>query len=116
MLFELSTKTLVELDGGRLAAAMDEELQHVMMDLQNRPAMTTARKVVLVLDVKPVCDEQGELFQADVQFSVNHSIPKRKTQVYPMKYRQRAGKPQLVFNELSLDNPDQAGLPFGGDE
>ena len=55
-LFRLGADTLANLDRGRAAAALNAALQQAVKDCINRPGDDRARKVTMVLEIKPVSE------------------------------------------------------------
>ncbi len=108
MLREFSLSDLQSLDNGRIEVAFQQALQRVLHDCEDRPGAGDARKVVLQVEVVPVCDEDGMLADTKVAFQVKDTVPTRKSRVYSMDIRKVGGnKRQLIFNDLSDDNIDQ---------
>lgn len=116
MLMQLDLENLKVLDDGRLAAAFEQELRHVVLDLMDRPGDDRERSVTWKVKLKPVCDEDGHCERVNVQVDIGSKLPSRKSRVYDMQARKSARGPMLVFNEMSLDNVDQGTLPFDGEE
>jgi len=102
---ELNLKTLFEnLDGGRVSAAFQHELQRCIADCNDRPGEEKNRTVTLKFNVSPVCDESGLCEEIKGKFHVASSVPQRRSKVYSFQARKRAGQNQLVFNDMSDDN------------
>jgi hypothetical protein len=115
-LVKLDLENLKVLDDGRIEAAFAEELQHIVLDMMNRPGDDRQRSVTLKVKFKPIVDDVGELESVDVQMDVGSKMPSRKTRVYDMKARRSQKGPMLVFNEDSLDNVDQTTIFDKDDE
>lgn len=107
MLVKLDLEQLKVLDDGRIAAAFEQELKHVILDLMDRPGDDRARSVSLKVNFKPICDETGTCESVNVQVDIGSKLPARKSRVYDMRARKSQKGPMLVFNEDSLDNADQ---------
>lgn len=112
---QLSLESLKNLDDGRIKAALDQELRHVITDCGDRPGDKRARTVTLQIELKPITDEINELERVDVTMQVTSKTPTRKSKTYDMGLRKSATGPMLVYNELSLDNVDQETFPFDQD-
>lgn len=106
-LVEFDLKSLDSLDGGRVLVAWQQALKRVMLDCQDRPAVSDARKITLQTDVVPVIGDDGLLDTVRLQFQVKDTAPVRKSKKYEMEPR-RGG--MLVFNDLSDDNVKQRTL------
>lgn len=113
MYHEFNLENLGKLDGGRVAIAWQQALERIAADCSDRPGVGKARKLSLELDVKPDCDENGFCDTISVAFSVKESMPSRQSKPYELGVRQKAGKFQMVFSELSEDDVDQTTLGFG---
>ena len=114
MLMRLDLESLKILDDGRLAAAFETELKHVVIDLMDRPGDDRERSVTLRVKFKPICDDRGECESVHVLVDVGSKMPSRKSKVYDMQARKAGDGAMLVFNELSLDDSTQDTLPFEG--
>lgn len=110
MIMQLDLENLRVLDDGRLEAAFEQELRHVVLDLMDRPGDDRERSVQFKVKFKPVCDETGECESVNVQVDIGSKLPSRKSRVYDMKARKSARGAMLVFNEMSLDNADQTTI------
>lgn len=110
MLLQLDLENLKVLDDGRLAAAFEQELKHVVLDLMDRPGDDRERSVSFKVKFKPICDEAGQCESVNVQLDIGSKLPSRKSRVYDMKARKSQRGPMLVFNEMSLDNADQTTI------
>jgi hypothetical protein len=105
---ELNLASLMEqLDGGRINEAFMVELRRVALDCDDRPADGKPRRVILELQVIPVCDDQGRLDSLSGKFHVTSTVPKRRSKSYSFGFRQGG---QLVFNDLSEENIHQRSI------
>jgi len=112
MLKEFSLADLKSLDDGRVDEAFKQALERVLGDCSDRPGADSVRKVVLQMELLPICGESGELEDVKVGFQVKETIPTRKSKVYSMDVRRTSGndgrhRRQLVFNDMSEDNVAQ---------
>lgn len=108
MIHEFSLPTLIELDGGRVPEAWNQAVQRCAADCEDRPALKKARKVTLELELIPVFSQDGHVLDSiDASFKVKDSAPLRETKKYNLALRKKAGKHQLVFNDMSDDNIHQ---------
>jgi hypothetical protein len=97
---------LQTLDGGAIAIAIDHDMRRAVTDCLDRPGNKRPRSVVLKIHLTPQmlgndCDG------VNVDFEINASIPKKSTRSYTMKPNLKG---QLIFNENSPNNPDQASF------
>lgn len=104
----LNLGSLIMLDGGRAEKAFNLELQKIVADLDDRPAVTKARKVTLELNIEPTNEEHGAVVDAEVTFRVGSKIPGRQTKAYRMKID--GAKGTLVFNPDAPENADQTTI------
>lgn len=107
--YEFKFETLHRLDDGRVCEAFNQAIRRAVLDCEDRPAETKTRKVVLQCELKPVCDDRGELTDVAFLFQVKDSVPTRKSKVYRGAYRKTGGT-NLVFNDLSDEDPGQGTL------
>lgn len=103
---------LATLDGGRCRAAFDDHIRRCVEDMVDRPGDKRSRKVTLVIEMKPVQDEDGGgLDEVVVAWDAKDTVPTRRSKVYNMAPRKGLlrGKPttDLWFNELSPDDANQ---------
>lgn len=103
MLKTLSLETLPDLDGGRIQAAVDRELAHINRDLEDRPALDKARKLVIEISATPYASEKGGIGGAKVSVKVKSSVPDRQSKTFDMLPTQDG----LGWNELSPDDARQ---------
>lgn len=97
--------TIADMDGGRIRAAFEQALARLEADLKDRPAVKTARKLELILDLTPVSDG-GELDSVNVKFRVKDNVPKRESKAYNMQ----AVAGGLLFNDASPEDVKQKTL------
>lgn len=83
MKIKLGLSTIKELQMGKVSAAFDHELQHVVKDCMDRPDDKTARKVQLTIDVVPDTSD-GVCDMVQASFTVKSSVPARKSRVYQL--------------------------------
>jgi len=107
---QLDINNLKVLDGGRIEAAFQQEIKHVVLDLMDRPGDDRERSVTMKVLFKPIVDEAGECERVNVRMDIGSKLPNRKTRVFDMKARKSSKGPMLVFNEDSLDNVDQTTM------
>lgn len=112
---ELNVDSLKKIDGGRIDAALQQEIKHVILDMQDRPGDDRDRSVTLKLVFKPIVSDSGDLDSVNVKMDIGSKMPSRKSRVFDMQARRSAKGPMLVFNEDSLDDMDQSTI-FGNRE
>ena len=104
---ELKLGEIDNVDDGRVTVAWQQALKRAVADIEDRPAVGDARKVVLQTELVPTLDQDGQLDTIKVQFQIKDTVPTRKTKKYDMQSRRGQ---QLVFNDLSDDNVHQRTL------
>lgn len=96
---------LADIDGGRIAAAVELEMKKAIEDCRDRPTEERARKVTLEVSLVPtVYDGTGDLETINMTFQCKHTIPTRKSRSYNVGV-QKSGK--LVYSEYAPDNVHQ---------
>ena len=106
-LLKLDFASIADLDGGRVAAALQRELKRAVNDCRDRPNVAKPRKVNLIFEVSPPDegpDQSGDMDAVKMAFSFQNAFPARRATGYRMRV-QRNG--ELVFNDFSPDNPRQ---------
>lgn len=99
-------ESLMRMDGGRIALAINNELHRVIEDLSDRPADRTARKVIIQIEISPVGD--GSVADSTkVGFQVKSTVPTKKSRSYSMRVY---GGRELQFNEASPSDARQGTL------
>ena len=106
---EFNLAALAEMDGQRIAIAVDAALKRCVMDCEDRPGEDKARKVVLNLELTPDMDVNGNCDNVTVRAFVNDTVPKRRTKKYNMSLRHGG---RLAYQPDSLDNPEQDAFDF----
>jgi hypothetical protein len=106
---EFSTVALATIDGGRVAAAINQELKKAALDCDDRPGESRPRKIVVEILMVPVADETGLADSVKLACKIKASHPDRRSRVFDMSLR-KGGK--LAYDEESLDNVDQQTLDF----
>lgn len=103
----LDLETLCEMDNGRIRAAFNHELEAVVNDCYNRPGDSTARKIALVIEIKPKDFNSGLCETVTTSMAVKSSIPARKKTGMVMKITDER---HVIFNDESFDDPNQRTL------
>ncbi len=101
-------ESLSTIDGGRIKEAFEQLVKRCEGDCKDRPALTTARTIGLVVKFEPVPNDFGDLDSVNVTFDIKESLPKRSSKPYNM----RAVPGGLLFNEMSPEDVDQGTLEF----
>lgn len=83
MKMRLTLETLKDLDLGKVNAAFDRELAHVVKDCIDRPDDRTARTVSLELAVTPEA-EGGVCEVVNGEFTIKSKVPPRRSRRYEM--------------------------------
>ncbi len=107
-------QSILTIDGARIAVALQQAMDRMHADCEDRPAVAKARTVTLTVTMKPRVEE-GELDSINVTFGVSESVPKRESRSFNMEKRGRG----IFFNEASPDDVkqgtlDEMAIPKGG--
>lgn len=81
---ELTLEHLADLDEGKVQLMFAAELKRALLDCLNRPTEKKVRKVSLLVEIKPQCDQEGNCENVNIGFDVKASIPARRTKVYEL--------------------------------
>jgi hypothetical protein len=101
----LSLDSLKELDGGKIANAINLHLKRAANDCYDRPGDKKPRKVSLEISVVPVLDSEARsCSEVKAQVHVASSVPKHRTREISLGLKPNGA---LVFNPDSPDRIDQ---------
>ncbi len=101
---KFTAASIATIDGGRIAAALEQAVERARADCFDRPGVDKSRKVTLEITLTPVPDEsRRDLDSVDVGFQIKDTIPGRESKTFNM----RATPTGLLFNELSPDEAAQ---------
>lgn len=104
-LINFNVGSLATIDSGKLAAALDEDVQRCVKDCLNRPGEKKARVVNLQVRIEPdFVDDTGDCESVKLRFALKNSLPARCTRDYSMLARKNG---TLLFNDLSPGNVHQ---------
>jgi hypothetical protein len=106
MKIKLTLDTLKSLDMGKISAAFDHELRHVVKDCIDRPGDESTRTVALQMTVKPepsdgVCDT------VMCEFTVTSKVPPRRSRQFQLQAHARG---DVLVNTESPDDVRQGTL------
>lgn len=110
MKIKLTMESLSVLDQGKVRAAVDKELRHVLADLSDRPGEKSARTVSIDIKLTPEQDESGVAVTGQLEVEVSSSVPKRRTRSYQFEIHEAAGGTQALFNDVSRTDVRQGTL------
>ena len=106
----LTLQSAPELDQGRVAVAFNNALRLATLDIVDRPADKTARKVFLICEMRPVLDKDTAVLDViDNQFVVKKAFPVQRSAPYPMTATTDG---QMVFDVGSPLDPRQNTFDF----
>lgn len=111
----LTLENLQRLDFGKIGAAFNAELQHVVKDCLDRPHDDHSRSVSIKFVLAPEQDTSGHSTPGDrieVGCEITSAVPKRRTQVYSMKPRTNG---LLTFHPDAPADPE-ANLLYDKDD
>lgn len=103
----LRLSNIADLDSGRVEAAFNQALKTAVQDCMDRPGDTSARKVNLVLTIKPEKAAEGICEDIDVEFQIQAKLPTKRSKTYRMQPHATGG---AIFNPASDDQPRQHTL------
>lgn len=106
MKVRLSLESLRELDMGRISAAWDHELRHVVRDMHDRPTDASPREISLRFTLTPE-DDGGVLAAVNGEFEVKSKVPPRRSRRYQL---QAHASGVLLVNPESPDDVRQGTL------
>lgn len=104
---KLGLDTLNQIDMGKIKAAFDHELKHVVKDALDRPGDSTPRVVQLSMSVVPDVDSQGVAETVTCEFNVKSKVPPRRSKKYQL---QASANGTVMVNPESPDNIHQGTL------
>lgn len=103
----LSLSTIDQVSEGAFAKRAQMELDQIGKDLLDRPLEKGARKLTITIEAKPVPADTDLGVEAELRFTINSTLPKRKTGSVIMS---PLGNGALLFRPDSEDNPDQMNI------
>lgn len=106
---QLSLASLVDLDGGILAAVVDRALEVIGDDLTDRPGLDKPRELQLSLKVTPQMDARGICESVKATYQVVEKLPPRKSNKLNLGLKPSGA---MLFRGVSPDNHAQQGLDF----
>lgn len=96
---------LRELDGGKVALAVDAAVQACVRDVLDRPGDESARKIVLTIEVRPRLDRtSAALDVAEFKHRIDVRLPAQQSSAYPMLVTRDGA---ALFQTLSPQDPRQ---------
>lgn len=101
----LTLDTVGELDNGDARRAINQCFATAMSDLEDRGDDEQPRKVLIEVTVKK--NESGDV---SVTIEAGVKIPKLRTRRTTARLKMTGGRPELVFQSLDKDSPDQATI------
>lgn len=112
MLTHFTIQEIGKLDDGRVAAIVNKQIRAATVDCSNRPGVSDARKITVVLEMKPVCGEDGLCQETYIEAVTSLSTPKSRSKPINMGVRANGA---LMFNDVSQDNVNQQTLDQADD-
>lgn len=107
MKMQLSLDTLKDFDFGKAAVAWEKALGQVVKDCLDRPGEEKARTVTMTTNIRPIVQQDGDVVDVEVDFSVKAKLPPWQTAGRPA-IPSRNG--QLFFSDMAPDNPRQTTI------
>lgn len=103
----LSLDTLPNFDSGKAAVAFKQAIRRAVLDLLDRPGERSKRTVSLSVEMTPIAEQDGDVVDAEIVFTIQTKMPAMRTNPKPMAC-DRQGR--LIFNDLADDNPHQTTI------
>jgi len=101
----LTLQSISELDNGRVCIAFNQALRLATLDIVDRPADKSARKIHLIAELRPVLNKDTAVLDVvDTEFIVKKVLPVQRSAPYPML---ATGDGQQVFDVGSPLDPRQ---------
>jgi len=111
MKIRLGLEALGVLDGGKVRAAVDHELKHILKDCADRPGEKAARQVSIDINLVPEQDDTGIATTGQLEVVITSKVPNRRTKAYQFAIEENAkGEPEALFNDHSRTNVRQSTL------
>ena len=107
MKMQLSLETLKDFDMGKASVAWQKALGQVVRDCLDRPGDKKVRSVVMTTSIKPIVQQDGDVIDCEVEFTVDRKVPAWQTASRPAIPTKKG---QLFFNDMAPDNPRQATI------
>lgn len=104
---KFSISDIGDLDDGRPSAMVDKAIRSAIEDCSNRPGVAKSRKVTIILEIDPVCGEEGVCEEVAIDVVSSCALPKSRSKTMSMGVRPKG---QLVFNAASPDDVRQKTL------
>ncbi len=105
---KLDLEGIAKIKGGMVAEAFKQEMLAIHNDITQRPAVKTARKITLQLEIRPLLDNKGNLEVTPTKFNVFAQLPKRQS----VEVETMPTKTDFIFEEHSPEDVHQTGMDF----
>lgn len=101
---EFTAQSITEIDDGRIAEAIQIELNKAREDCQDRPLVRKARKVNLQILLTPSPDDHGDVEGLKIGFKVNSVMPPKESREISVGFQ---GINRMIWNDMAPDNVNQ---------
>lgn len=106
----LTLQNIGDLDQGRVAQAFNQALRLAAIDVLDRPADKSKRKIQLQIELRPkLTDDTAVLDMTNVDWLIKTAMPHRRSATYPMLPTKDG---QLIFQVGSPFDPRQQSFGF----
>ena len=96
---------LKDFDGGRILAAVQEEMKYIGLSCRDRPNDKTPRKVTLEISMVPVAEPNtGACEGVSMSFKAKSKVPERKSKTYQLGIKQTGA---VVYSSNNPENVNQ---------
>ena len=114
---EFDLKSLLKIEGGKLGEAIKQDLAKLVADMNDRPGLPDARKLMIELSFKPRVDNSGVsggvvCDGAVMRFKLKTVVPHRESANISLGMDETG----LTVNVESPDNVDQHTMEFGDEK
>lgn len=110
----LTLQTIGDLDRGKVALAFNHALRVATLDVLDRPADKTARKVTLTVELRPKLDKHSAALDViENEFIIKTTVPNQRSASYPMVADQEG---RQIFKPGSPFDPRQGAFPFADEQ
>ena len=103
----LSLDNLSQFDFGKASVTFAAQLKNAVRDILDRPGDKTARVLVMETRLTPIVHQDGDVIDANVQFSFSLKLPRYCTAERPLLVSRQG---DLFFEPDAMDNPRQTTL------
>lgn len=105
----LKLKSLINFDRGYFEALVDQALEKIAADLNDRPGVKKARGLDISMDFKPNLAPDGTCDSVIVSYQIQTKTPPAVSKEMPLEI---AASGEMLFRGMCPDDPSQLPLPM----